>query len=202
MKQILTTEHVFICGRTGSGKTFLAKNYLAGYDNVIALDTKGTLIWEQAGEVPIFEHLDDLMNFKEGKAIYRPSFDELDNDHYERFFKWIYYRMNTIVWIDELMSISNTSYIPQYLKAILTRGRERNTSAWCLTQRPKTVPLVTMSEATHFFVFSLNLETDRQRVNEFIGTKDIIDIIPKKYEFWYYNVEAEKPVLAKLVIKK
>jgi len=37
---IKPNESVFIAGRTGCGKTFLAKSYLANYPAVIALDTK------------------------------------------------------------------------------------------------------------------------------------------------------------------
>ena len=41
MGKIKSSEHVFIAGRTGSGKTFLAETYLASFPNVIVLDTKG-----------------------------------------------------------------------------------------------------------------------------------------------------------------
>ena len=39
-KIIPANEHVFIAGRTGSGKTFMARKYLANYTNVVAIDTK------------------------------------------------------------------------------------------------------------------------------------------------------------------
>lgn len=200
-RTIKQSEHVFIAGKTGSGKTFLAKNYLAGYPNVIALDTKGTLTWKEGGDVKEFEHLNDLMQFQEGHAIYRPSFEELNEDYYEAFFKWIYFRQNTIVWVDEVMSVcQNSQNIPTYYKAILTRGRERNTSVWSLTQRPKTIPLVIISEATHFFVFRLNIEADRQRIAEIAGSDKFL-INPPKYDFWYYNTEMDEPIMARLVYK-
>jgi MoxR-like ATPase len=199
MDKILTTEHVFIPGRTGSGKTFLARQYLAAFNNVIALDTKATLKWAEIPDVKVFTKLKDLMKFKEGKAIYRPCFEELNKEYYEAFFKWIYFRQNTICWVDEIMSIcENASYIPEYMKAIYTRGRERNTSIWGLTQRPKTIPLVCMSEATHFFIFDLNLEADRRRVAEVVGNEKIMVRPPEKYSFWYFNVNMDYPVLAKL----
>jgi len=187
---------------TGSGKTFCNKVYLAGYPNVIVLDTKGTFNWEQVEDCPVVEKIKDLENYQGGKIIYRPCFEELDKEYYEAFFKWCYDIKNVIVYVDEIMSISdNASYIPKFAKAILTRGRERNTALWGATQRPKTIPLVYMSEATHFFIFKLNLEADRKRVMEIIPHNEIMQDISKR-EFWYFNTEMNKPRLAKLVPKE
>lgn len=195
---IKTSEHVLICGQTGSGKTKLAEVYLAGFINVIALDTKGTLKWLEAGEVPVFTTLSELMQFKEGKAIYRPRWEEMTPEYYDKFFEWCYKRGNTTVWVDEVMSICpNASTIPPFYKAILTRGRELNVSVWSLTQRPKTIPMVVMTEASHFFVFRLNAEDDRKRISEVTGLKDLMKI-PAQFQFWYFNTLSERPILAKL----
>lgn len=202
--KILTSQHVLVAGMNGSGKTFLAETYLAGYENVIALDTKGMLEWNQAGEIEIYEHLDDLIKFHtgKGKAIYRPTWQEMNNDYYNGYFEWIYKRRNTTAYIDELMSIyENASQPLPFHKAILTRGRQLNTNVWQLTQRPKTIPLVCLSECYHFFTFDLNLETDRKRIYEVIEQKDILTKPTKvggKHSFWYYNIEMDKPTLAKL----
>lgn len=198
---IKPSEHVGIFGRTGTGKTVLAKLYSQSIPNVIVLDTKGTFVWEGVGEIPVFERLADLMKFQEGKAIYRPIHSEMTKEFYERFFEWIYIRKNTTVLVDELMSFATNTYCPEYLKAILTRGRERNTNAFLCTQRPKTIPLVCISELTHFFVFSLNVEDDRKRIMEVVGAKEFLQIPPKHY-FWYYNVEMDRPYMATLKIKK
>lgn len=202
MKKIIkTSEMVFTCGMTGSGKTFAMKQYLKGYANAIVLDLKGTFEFEDL-DVPIFDKLKDLESFGKGKAIYRPCFQELNKEYYEKFFEWVYFRQNTICYIDEIMALSdNPTYIPIYAKAILTRGRERNTAIWGATQRPKTIPLVYMSEATHLFIFRLNLEADKKRVMEIIPYDEIMQNIEKR-QFWYYNIEMDKPVLSKLVERK
>ncbi|EIT6323210.1 type IV secretion system DNA-binding domain-containing protein, partial [Salmonella enterica] len=41
MARILDTEHVFIAGQTGTGKSVLAESYLAGFKRVLKMDTKG-----------------------------------------------------------------------------------------------------------------------------------------------------------------
>lgn len=200
-RDIKIGEHVFIAGMTGSGKTVVAKYYLAGEDNVIILDTKGTFDYSDVlPNIPVFEKLSDLMSFEEGKAIYRPRYEELNKDYYEAFFKWIYFRTNTIVLVDELMSISTQTYCPEYLKAILTRGRERKTSAWCCTQRPATIPIVCFTESTHFFIFRLNNINDRRRLVESVGCLEFADILPK-YVFWYYNIEMDEPIKSTLKLQ-
>ena len=162
------------------------------------------------GVVPFFDNFSDLQTFGEGKAIYRPSIYEMSDEFYNIFFQWIYERMNCIVYIDELMSISTSSQIPFFLKAILTRGRQRNTACWMSTQRPKTIPLVCMSEATHFFIFDLNLMDDRERISNIAGS-NYFQYTPtqyarehkiyKDYLFWYYNYKMENPTLNVLIRK-
>lgn len=196
---IKPNEHVFIAGRTGSGKTFLARNYLAGYENVVVLDTKGTLTWEEAEEVTVVTHLADISRAETGKIIYRPVWEELAEEFYNAFFRWCYERGNTIVWVDEVMSVCpNAHRIPEFYKAILTRGRELNVAAWSITQRPANIPLVIMSESTHFFVFDLNLEEDRKRLTEITGMIELSKK-PGKYNFWYARIDADRPIKARLV---
>lgn len=208
MKNVIKNdEHVFIAGQTGSGKSFLKQAYLSGYKNVISLDLKGKLTYKPfLDNVPVIDNLDDLMQVGEGKYIYRPRFEEIEDTTYmEKFFEWIYFRQNTIVDIDEIIAlteIGGSQYIPRYAKAILTRGRERQTTIWGATQRPKTIPLVYMSEATHFFIFSLKLQDDRKRVQEIIPYNEVLQEIPKQtHQFWYYNDRMDRPQKASMKIK-
>jgi hypothetical protein len=212
MSKIKQSEHVFICGRTGSGKTFLAETYLAGFPNVVVLDTKGFVDWNLAGFPPVYDSLSELVkNVKDGKAIYRPNPFEMDMEFYDKFFEWVYERQNTIVYIDELMSIATSSQIPFFLKAILTRGRQRNTACWSLTQRPSGIPIICMSEATHFFVFDLNIKEDRDRLKKITGN-EIMDYKPSElckingknmeYPFFYYNYKMDKPNLSEMTRRR
>jgi DNA helicase HerA-like ATPase len=207
MPNIKQDEHVFIAGMTGSGKTFLAEQYLNGYKNVIVLDTKGFFNWDSATEeIPVFTNFDSLINFKEGKAIYRPDFTELNEESYNKFLQWIYLRRNTIVVIDELMEVApSPSRYPLYLKGILTRGRQLGIGCWCLTQRPKDIPIIAMSESTHFFIFRLNIAEDRERISKIIGYDEVQENAGelKDFVFWYFNAkEGKKPIKAKLTYTK
>lgn len=201
---IKPTQHTFIAGRTGSGKTVLVRNYLAGYDNVICLDTKGTTIWPEVdqAELTLARSWNELMRAKTPKVIYRPAWEEMNPETYHEFFKWIYLRMNTIVWVDEAMSVTpNPSVIPEYYKAILTRGRERETAVWSLTQRPTGIHQIIISESSHIFSFDLNMPQDREKIAKVTGAPEFLEK-PGKFMFWHYYVENEHATLATLKLNK
>ncbi len=215
---IKPNESVFIAGRTGSGKTFLAKTYLANYPAVIALDTKEDLSWPEVpkDDLNIITRLADLP-YAAGqprcKVIYRPQLDEMKPEYWDEFFRYCYERKNCIAWIDEVMSICPTPYkIPEYYKGILTRGRSRNTACWSLSQRPSGIPIVIMSESKHFFIFDLNMAEDRERVAQVTGSPEI-RIKPDQFAreqlkirgehyFWYYYITWDSAQLGIMAIKK
>lgn len=199
-------EHVFIAGQTGTGKTQLGKKYLAGYENVVALDTKGTLTWPEvpSKDLALVTTINELDKVPQKKIIYRPSFEELTLEVYDQFFKWCYYRGNTIVWVDELMGVCPSPFkMPDYYKAILTRGRELYVSVWSMTQRPSGIPALAMSESSHIFTFLLNMPQDREKIAQASGCREFLIPPGKKrdYVFWYYNFDMDRPVRAKLVEK-
>lgn len=201
---IKPNEHVAVVGRTGSGKTWLARKYLAGYRNVVVLDTKGTFEWPEVPEEErtLVRRLADLETVQTPKIIYRPDFEELEEEYYNAFFRWSYLRRNTIVLIDEAMSVApNPFRIPDYYKAILTRGRELDVAAWSLTQRPSGIPGVILSESTHFFVYDLNLSSDRDKMVTITGMEEL-SRRPGKYRFWYYKMGEDQAILARLVERR
>lgn len=207
--EIKDSEHVFIAGRTGSGKTVCARQYLSGFEHVVALDTKGKLKWPEVDpkELTLVKRLRDLPDTDTPKIIYRPIWEELEPEYYNEFFRWCYRRGNCQVWIDEVMGVCKNSFdIPEYYKAILTRGRELNVTAWSLTQRPSGIPQLIISEATHLFVYDLNLPQDRQKLVEVTGAEELWDrpniAARKPYSFWYYNVNEENARLARLVERR
>ena len=187
-------EHVFISGMTGSGKTFLMKNYLRGVSKQkFILDTKGTFEWEQVpkNEKILVTHLKDLeaVVSEYQNIIYRPSREELTFEHYNAFFEFCYYLKNNTVAVDEIMQVCPTpSKIPEFLKGILTRGRELNVNVWSATQRPATIPVVVYSEATHWFTFKLNSAVDRKRLADFTGFDEYNEALPKQIFLYFADL--------------
>lgn len=219
--KIKDDEHVLIAGRTGSGKTQLARVYLAGVKNVVVLDTKGRFSWpevpgtqwekgirsshrlvEGGKNLTLVTRLDHLKKARTPKIIYRPVHEEMHIDYYNEFYRWCYLRQNTTVYTDEVMSVcKNHQTYPEFLKAIMTRGRELRVVHWGSTQRPANIAVVAISEATHFFVFDLNMESDRKKLTEISGCLEFMErpqVRYGKYSFWYYHVERDVALPARL----
>jgi hypothetical protein len=220
---IPANHHVGVFGRNGGGKTWGTRKYLAGYGHVVCLDTKGTTAWPEipgtrwdpdqqtnpgklldpGPNLALVTHLADLMKVspKIEKIIYRPVWEEMKEEYYNSFFKWIYMRQNCIVWVDEAMSVSpNPFSIPEYYKACLTRGRELNIGVWSLSQRPAGIAQVILSECKHFFVYDLNMPQDRKKLAEITGAVELLEQ-PGEFNFWYYYITWEHAVKARLVEK-
>lgn len=218
MAHILDSEHVFISGQTGTGKSILAESYLAGFDRVLKLDTKGEYYERLEKGEPIWrglvEHYDFTVvtRFNEiehafeetDKVIYTPHFEELSMDAYEETMSWVYYTKHTALWIDELMEVAPSPFqYPKHMKALYTRGRSRHTPVWALTQRPMDIPAICLSQATHMFIFNLRQPQDRKKVADATGAPEFLVNPSKQGErnFWYFRDGWESPIKASIVLK-
>lgn len=189
---IKATDRVFACGKTGSGKTYLMERLTQNLKRLIVLDGKGTLgTWgleewnrESRAMLKNQEPVRVRVVWDIGQDVF---------DFWENVLEEIYNAGNVTVYCDELYSLTDKPGLVQpALRAIYTRGRELNIGAWAATQRPVSVPLVTMSEAEHFFCFRLTMDDDRARVAEFM-TQAVRDPIQERHGFWYMFAEQDSP---------
>ena len=210
VERIPPNKHVFVCGRTGTGKSYLAEQYLKGYDYVVKLDTKdetderymeGHSPWEGLEENKDFtvcRSIDELDDIDTKKIIYVPPYEEQTEDNFNQFFAWIFERGNTILWIDELMSIGTSSRYPRELGRLYQQGRSKGVGIWACSQRPSGVPLIATSSTSYFFVFDQTLPQDRKRLVETTGMPEL-EQLPNGHNFWYYKMGDNRPIKAVLV---
>jgi hypothetical protein len=189
-----------LVGATGSGKTTVARSLLQFYPYVIVYDVKGQMKpadWQGFLFVNTFSDLTKAASkqnngeFVFKKIVFQPVFTELPDEKNlapaDKFFRFIYERLNTVVYVDEVYGVTAARMIPQYLKAILTRGRERGITAFLATQRPAEIPQFILSESENFFVFRLQLPQDKERIERIKGIPvELIESLDK-YEFLIAN---------------
>lgn len=168
-----------LVGMTGSGKTTLARLLLEPFRYVAVIDPKGLLDWKGYERTT---KLRETLRSKADKIIYAPEADELRNESYiDAFFAWVYHRKNTFLYIDEVYAVSYRNEIPPHYHSILTRGRERGNGLLSATQRPMLIPNVIMSESENWYVFRLNMEGDRKKIEQAIGLpQEEIQALPKR----------------------
>ena len=201
-------DRAILIGATGCGKTLLVRFLMndPAKPYSVVYDTKG-LISSPMLQKPqdrwldykVYTNFDMLIESQkkrleeEPRVIYRPPVEEeRDYRAQDEFFEWIYDRWYTRVYVDEAYSILGGTNPSQYLQACLSRGRERGISTVISTQRPARIPVITMSESEHIFVFRLNAATDRARAAELIDV-DAREFHPanlKDYQFFYFNARA------------
>lgn len=209
---IPSNKHVLVCGMTGTGKSYLCEHYTKGFEYVVKLDTKGETderllqglsAWEGLEEnkdFTIVRNIEELDEVETKKIIYVPDYDEQNEETFNRFFRWCFDRTNTVIWIDELMSIGSVQKYPRELGRVMTQGRSKNVGVWACTQRPSGIPSIVPSNCSYFFVFDMTLPQDRKKLVDVTGMLEMYEL-PHDYNFWYYKMGERKTVKAVLVNK-
>lgn len=202
---IAPSEHVFICGGTGSGKSVLADVYTAGCpETVVKIDIKddtyarrrdGEPLWRGLTENEDFEvvyKLDSVYKSEFNKIIYVPPFEEQTPENYDALCKYVYTEGDMRLWVDELMLFTEGAQrFPPFLKALYVSGRSRRASVTTCTQRPMGIPAFCIANSQHFFVFGMNNDQDRKKMADVTGCRNFLEM-PQKYAFWYYR-EGDSP---------
>lgn len=183
------TDRAAFIGQTGSGKTTLARVILERREWCVVYDPKGLIAWPGWQQV---KGLEQLRDSRSPRIVYKPSYAELrDPDDVDRFFRWIYDRRHTTLYVDEVYAICNGPEYPWHYGACLTRGRERGVSVFTATQRPASIPMVCLSESEYYYVFFLKLDQDRERVEKLTGIdRDSIKAL-RKHRFYFAPQDAE-----------
>lgn len=190
---IKTNERVCIAGKTGSGKTYLARYLTRRLSRLVVIDSKGSLgdwnldPWSGKTEADL----------RSGRKVRARVLDDLRREPEEQYadLASIILRSGSVtVYIDELYAVVPPgSRPPPPLNALWTRGREYGIGVWASTQRPVWVPLVALSEAEHFFMFRLTLNDDRRRMAEFM-TEEVLSPFSDLHGFWYMAAAQDAPV--------
>jgi hypothetical protein len=146
-------------------------------------DAKGLITWPGWQR---HAQLKEALKSRSHRIIYQPSYYELNDENIsETFFRWIYDRGWTILYVDEVFGVAKGQNIPTHYHACITRGRERGITILSSTQRPKSIPSVVLSESEHFVIFHLGMPQDRERIEEIIDIdEDQIKELPK--QLFYY----------------
>ncbi len=174
MPQVVNREQIYpargdrvgIFGQTGSGKTTLARAILQERDFVVVCDPKRKIDWP--GYVVLnFSQLLSIDPAKVRRIIYKPTFADINDKKgavIDSFFRWVFERENTTLYVDELSMISRGDDFPFHYGACLTQGRELGIEVISGSQRPTWIPQIAMSEAEHIYCFKLKMFMDRQRI--------------------------------------
>jgi len=219
----------FIAGRSGAGKSFLAKRLLTSYGvskewpkefrgNLFIIDPNGNF------DFPVEETFETVssvrLNHRVRAVKYIPKHSELDGDSWNKLWETLFlYQKPLMVYVDETRAME-----PLFGRKIFTRGnfftgyltRGRALGKACImgAQRPVTIPRDIIGQAEWFYIFDLPVEDDRATIAGTIGEfgqtgrtgpdgEALAKIRDRKalkrFEFWFLGPDLEMPVKAQIV---
>lgn len=201
--RIEPSEHVFICGHTQFGKSYLATRLIQAVKvRKLIVDLKANVELPRGVVVERSNQIDKAFQ-KHDTVVFQPEMHgkNYDWDDIDHAFHDAYSNGNTTIYNDERGGwprLLQRECLPWEAHCIM-RGANRGTSIWTLTQRPASIPIHLKSESSHFFVFELTDGNDRDSVAKFAGGEirkgiDGSGHIPK-YHFWYNGPGMSVPIL-------
>ena len=158
-------QSVAIIGPKKSGKSEVLANLLRTKKNALVFDTKRIEHWENVGE--ILPNANDVWRIRNGRFVYRVprEFTASDDVQSRLFLAMLDCKGPRITALDEAYNYADTLG----LRLLATQGRASLKGLWVAMQRPFGMPLYLLSEPDHYFIFSLTLKRDRERVAEMTG---------------------------------
>jgi energy-coupling factor transporter ATP-binding protein EcfA2 len=188
--EILTNQRVFICGQTGSGKSFLASHLtqLIKETRLVVLDPKGEidpLKWNLEGWTEESKRRLQGGELVRLHALLKENADP--RTYWLSIMEDCYKAGNLVIYIDEsyLANGGPTTTPPPIVNTLYALGRSFGIGVWAVSQRPTWIPIIQMSESQHFFVFRLNMPDDRRRMAEITGMPELEEQIYDDHGFWY-----------------
>lgn len=197
-------KRAIIVGRTGSGKTTLARYLcLASNQHVVILNPKHTGGYKS---LPGIEIIHGFNAKKVVRSILKNRFTcinftgaESNPEFMDEVVDYLHSRFTNIcLCADELFTLHTNGRPGPGLMGWLTRGRELNQSFLGLAQRPKWISKFVFSEADYIAAMDLNLEDDRKTMQDVTGESSFISRLPP-YCWRWYNVQEDQSQLFKPV---
>lgn len=166
-------QRAFVCGKTGSGKSYMARRWIRGWRSGIAVDHKWNGI--PAAELPGWEVAEGFAAAiaawpAHPRLIVRPHPGDLDRGAgYDELATRILRAGWTGWYDDEVANVAPVGRILVGLERLFGEGRARNCPVLVATQRPIGVHNKLLSESDHLVIFRLQLAGDREKLAAIAG---------------------------------
>lgn len=207
----------FIAGRSGSGKTFLARHVLPVYGPTAASEFRGLLLIIDpnhnfdypANRIATLPE-EALPSRKEPVVIYRPGPEVREAEDWNAVWRGaLLSKERLMVYVDETYAMEplfGARRLPggNYMNAYLTQGRAKGKAALLAAQRPVNIPRNVIAQAEWFYMFDLPLEDDRRTVAGVIGREsdqgeDLLDRDAlDRFEFFFSGPDLKRPMRMRL----
>lgn len=191
LPRIKAGERAIVAGRTGSGKSSLARWLLVrSVGHWVILNPKHTKAFNSLPDSNVVyemtaKAIEQSMRDHRFTIINPPS-DQCAPETLDLLIDWLHSNYKNVgLCVDELYAIHSNGRAGQGLVGWLTRGRELKQSFLGLAQRPSWLSKFLFSEAEYVCSMSLSMEDDRKRMYDMTGRDEFRDKLPPYYWLWY-----------------
>ena len=202
---------IVICGAKNSGKSYLANVILKSLNNITCFVWDFNHQFHDARSL-MFNDLDELLqvydNAKKGRYILQP-FDK-SKPAFEKFCDAIFQRGNIVAIFDELHLYTSKQAILKPFNNLILSGRPRGISCISISTRSASLPNNVLSNSQHVFAFRLNLQSDVEFLETWMG-EGVWQLLPidkrkklqnlpelPEHTFYYRNQDATTGVIGKV----
>lgn len=179
-------RNIFVCGRTGTGKSYLLHRLLDRETRlVVYLPKREEVTWRaiyfdalQPDEAVQFWQFwgrcvlgraEWLTQCRRFRLVYQPR-DAFSAEEFERLCLSVYLCGNLTFVAEDLMGYCGTvAQLGSGFKTLLTAGRTKGVTCYMVTQRPYRIPREVTSQAREAFIFQSHEPADVDYVKDAFG---------------------------------
>lgn len=208
------SRRLLIAGKTGSGKSFLARHLLnqmlaAGYRIAIIdpkidwqarKDERGRIYEIPYGKPPgTIEHPVLITDFKFHPEYKVTIIHPVEwSEHLGLYLRAILYARNTIIYFDEGTQLVSANFVPINFNTVISQGRAKNVGVWYGTQKATRIPVLVKDQASIIILLRMTNEKDRIALADYMNAEQYPELVdrplPARY-FWVYDDDDDTTTL-------